>query len=47
MTQVVRLLQSRFRFGVMRESDVIAAIREVVPRYDLAGWERRAHLTSP
>jgi len=47
MTQVVRLLQSRFRFGVMRESDVIAAIREVVPRYDLAGWERRAHLSSP
>jgi aminopeptidase N len=47
MTQVVRLLQSRFRFGVMRESDVIAAIREVVPRYDVAGWERRAHLTSP
>jgi aminopeptidase N len=44
MTQVLRLLQTRFRFGVMRESDVLDAIRQVAPSYDLAGWARRAHL---
>jgi hypothetical protein len=44
MTQVLRLLQTRFRFGVIRESDVLAAIHEVVPGFDLAGWVRLAHL---
>jgi aminopeptidase N len=47
MTAVLRLLQTRFRFGVMRKSDVLDAIREVAPGYDLAGWMRLAHLGSP
>jgi Peptidase family M1 domain len=47
MTAVLRLLQSRFRFGVMRKSDVLDAIRQVAPRYDLAAWLRLAHLSSP
>jgi hypothetical protein len=44
MTQVLRMLQLRFRFGVMRESDVLAAVQEVVPGFDLTAWERLAHL---
>ena len=47
MTAVLRLLQSRFRFGVMRKSDVLDAIHEVAPGYDLAAWLRLAHLSSP
>jgi hypothetical protein len=44
MTSVLRLLQSRFRHGVMTKSDVLAAIREVAPRYRLRRWLRIAHL---
>ena len=47
MTAVLRLLQSRFRFGVMRKSDVLDAIHEVAPGYDIAAWLRLAHLSSP
>jgi hypothetical protein len=46
-TALFRLLQARFRFGIMRTSDVIDAIREVAPGYDVADWERRAHLSPP
>jgi hypothetical protein len=46
-TALFRLLQSRFRFGIMRTSDVIDAIREVAPGYDVADWQRRAHLGQP
>jgi hypothetical protein len=44
MTAFLRLLQSRFRHGVMTRSDVLAAIREVAPRYRLRRWLRIAHL---
>jgi hypothetical protein len=30
---------------VMRTSDVFDAIREVAPSYDLARWQRLAHLS--
>jgi hypothetical protein len=43
MTASMRLLQSRFRHGVMRTSDVLDAIREVAPGYDLSRWMRVAH----
>jgi hypothetical protein len=46
MTAFVRLLQTRFRFGVMRTSDVLDAIREVAPGYDLTRWLRLAHLSN-
>jgi hypothetical protein len=46
-TAVFRLLQTRFRFGIMRTSDVIDAIREVAPGYDVADWQRRVHLSQP
>jgi aminopeptidase N len=45
MTAFFQLLQRRFRFGVMRTSDVLDAIRVVAPRYDLARWQRLAHLS--
>jgi aminopeptidase N len=45
MTAFFQLLQTRFRFGVMRTSDVLDAIREVAPSYDLARWQRLAHLS--
>jgi len=45
MTAFLRLLQTRFRFGVMRTSDVLEAIREVAPGYDLTRWQRLAHLS--
>jgi aminopeptidase N len=45
MTAFFQLLQTRFRFGVMRTSDVLDAIREVAPGYDLARWQRLAHLS--
>jgi Peptidase family M1 domain len=44
MTAFLRLLQSRFRHGVMTRSDVLATIREVAPRYRLRRWLRIAHL---
>jgi Peptidase family M1 domain len=44
MTAVLRLLQTRFRHGVMTRSDVLAAIRRVAPRYRLRRWLRIAHL---
>jgi hypothetical protein len=45
MTAFFRLLQGRFRFGVMRTSDVIDAIREVAPNFDVAAWKSMAHLS--
>jgi hypothetical protein len=44
MTAVLRLLQTRFRHGVMTRSDVLAAIRRVAPRYRLRRWLRVVHL---
>jgi aminopeptidase N len=44
MTAFLRLLQRRFRHGVMTKSDVFAAIRDVAPRYRLGRWRRIAHL---
>jgi hypothetical protein len=44
MTEVLQLLQTRFRHGVMTKSDVLAAIRQVAPRYRLRRWLRLAHL---
>jgi hypothetical protein len=44
MTAVLRRLQTRFRYGVMTRSDVLAAIRQVAPRYRLRRWLRIAHL---
>jgi Peptidase family M1 domain len=44
MTAVLRLLQKRFRHGVMTKSDVLSAIRDVAPRYRLGRWLRIAHL---
>jgi hypothetical protein len=44
MTAMLRLLQTRFRHGVMTRSDVLAAIRAVAPRYRLRRWLRIAHL---
>jgi peptidase M1-like protein len=46
-TAFFRLLQARFRFGVVRQSDVLQAIRDVAPRFDVAAWERLAHLRGP
>jgi Peptidase family M1 domain len=46
MTAVLRRLQARFRHGVMRKSDVLAAIRDVAPRYRLRRWMRLAHLSA-
>jgi hypothetical protein len=45
MTAFLRLLQSRFRFGVMRTSDVLDAIHHVAPRYGVRRWARLAHLS--
>ena len=44
MTELLRLLQTRFRHGVMTRSDVLAAVRDVAPRYRLKRWLRIAHL---
>jgi hypothetical protein len=44
MTALLRLLQTRFRHGVMTRSDVLAAVRDVAPRYRLKRWLRIAHL---
>jgi hypothetical protein len=44
MTAFLRLLQRRFRHGVMTKSDVFAAIRDVAPRYSLRRWRGLAHL---
>ncbi len=44
MTAVLLRLQTRFRYGVMTRSDVLAAIRQVAPRYRLRRWLRIAHL---
>jgi Peptidase family M1 domain len=45
MTAFLRLLQSRFRFGVMRTADVLDAIHEAAPRYSVPRWARLAHLS--
>lgn len=45
MTSFLRLLQARHRHGVMRKSDVLDAIAEVAPDYDLDRWLRLAHLS--
>jgi hypothetical protein len=44
MTALLRLLQTRFRHGVMTRSDVLAGVRDVAPRYRLKRWLRIAHL---
>jgi aminopeptidase N len=44
MTALLQLLQSRFRHGVVTQSDVLGAIREVAPDYALRRWLRAAHL---
>jgi len=45
MTAFLRLLQSRFRFGVMRTTDVLDAIHDAAPRYGVRRWTRMAHLS--
>jgi aminopeptidase N len=47
MTAFLRLLQNRFRHGVMRKSDVLDAIAEVAPRLHVDRWLRIAHLSRP
>jgi hypothetical protein len=44
MTAFLRLLQTRHRHGVVTKWDVLAAIREVAPRFDLEHWLTVAHL---
>ena len=44
MTSVLRLLQSRNRHGVMTKADVVAAIGEVAPDFDLERWLAIARL---
>ena len=44
MTAVLRLLQSRYRHGVMTKADVLGAIREVAPDFDLERWLKVARL---
>jgi aminopeptidase N len=45
MTAFLRLLQTRFRHGVMTGSDVLAALSEVAPSFRLERWLRLAHLS--
>lgn len=45
MDAVLRLLQTRFRHGVMRKADVLAAIGDVAPEYALDRWLELAHLS--
>lgn len=45
MTALLRLLQSRYRHGVVNKFDVLSAIREVAPGFDLERWLRVAHLS--
>ena len=45
MTAFLRLLQSRFRFGVMRTTDVLDAIHAAAPAYRVRRWARLAHLS--
>ena len=47
MTSFLRLLQARHRHAVMRKSDVLAAIAEVAPAYDLDRWLSLARLSRP
>jgi hypothetical protein len=46
MTAVLRLLQSRNRYGVVTKPDVLAAIREVAPAFDLERWLAVSHLSA-
>jgi hypothetical protein len=46
MTAVLRLLQSRNRYGVVTKADVLAAIREVAPGFDLERWLAVSHLSA-
>lgn len=45
MRAFLRLLQSRFRFGVMRTTDVLDAINDVAPAYGVRRWARLARLS--
>jgi hypothetical protein len=45
MTAFLRLVQSRHRHGVVTKADVLAAIREVAPSFDLERWLRVARLS--
>jgi aminopeptidase N len=46
MTAVLRLLQSRNRYGVVTKADVLGAIREVAPAFDLERWLAVSHLSA-
>jgi Peptidase family M1 domain len=46
MTSVLSLLQSRNRFGVITKADVLSAIREVAPGFDLERWLEVSHLSA-
>jgi hypothetical protein len=46
MTAVLRLLQSRNRYGVITKADVLGAIREVAPAFDLERWLAVSHLSA-
>jgi hypothetical protein len=46
MTAVLRLLQSRNRYGVITKADVLGAIGEVAPAFDLERWLAVSHLSA-
>jgi Peptidase family M1 domain len=46
MTALLRLLQSRNRYGVITKADVLGAIGEVAPAFDLERWLAVSHLSA-
>jgi hypothetical protein len=46
MTALLRLLQSRNRYDVITKADVLGAIREVAPAFDLERWLAVCHLSA-
>jgi Peptidase family M1 domain len=45
MTAFLRLLQSRHRHGVVTKADLLAAIREIAPDFDLERWLKVARVS--
>jgi aminopeptidase N len=45
MNELLRLLVSRHRFGVIDKADLLGAIAEVAPRLSLSRFMRRAHIS--
>jgi hypothetical protein len=46
LAPVVALLLLAAGFRVTRTSDVLGAIREVAPGFDVAAWTKLAHLSN-